>query len=99
MQASRDVEFAIPGKPHPLEAVSRQLDPIDIDDDWGLQEVRATTDIIVNTTDTVATAIDTANTVEQLADTGDSVDVRRGSADREREKERGTDAVDGQWHA
>ena len=71
--------MAVSGKPHPLESVSRQLDPIDLDDDWGLQEVRATTDVITEgNTDTITM---TTNTTNALANAGDSsaLELRRES--------------------
>ena len=90
---SRGSELA--GKPHPLESVSRQLDPIDLDDDdWGLQEVRATTDVITeDTADTVTTTTNTTNAFKQLANVGDlsALELRResgldGKKQRETEK-------------
>ena len=101
---SRGAELTVSGKLHPLESVSRQLDPIDLDDDdWGLQEVRATTDVIAEgTADTVTMTTDTANTFKQLVNAGDSsvVESRRESgvdgkkqwqqqsSERERESEK-----------
>lgn len=92
-QVSRDADAS--GKPHPLESVSRQLDPIDIDDadDWGLQEVRAATDAIADTCNTANTTTDTTNT---LTDASNTLESKRDSSDqgKEREAEK-LDAVDG----
>ena len=82
-QISRESES---GKPHPLEsAVSRQLDSIDIDDDddWGLQEVRASSDVITEQT------ADSASTA-----TSSAVEARKGLGDR-KQNEKEFDAVDG----
>lgn len=90
LQVSKDTDTS--GKPHPLESVSRQLDPIDIDDgdDWGLQEVRAATDAISETCDTANMTTNIHN------DTGDTFDSKRDSEDQEKEKDtEKLDAVDG----
>lgn len=90
LQVCRDTDTS--GKPHPLESVSRQLDPIDLDDadDWGLQEVRAATDAIAETCDTANATTNTHN------DTGDTLDSKRDPEDQEKEKDtEKLDAVDG----
>ena len=80
--------------------MSRQLDSMDLDDDddWGLQEVRATTDVITdNTADTVTTAADTTNAPSSVLDSS------RGLGGRERQQQQSEgrrdrekpDAVDG----
>ena len=44
------------GKPHPLQSVSRKQDHIDdVDDDWGLQEVRGSHLISIKSVETADT--------------------------------------------
>lgn len=81
------------GKPHPLEsAVSRQLDSIDIDDDddWGLQEVRASSDIIPEGTDDSATSA-----TDQTSSSLSAAESRREVFGEKKQSEKEFDAVDG----
>ena len=79
LQNTREVDVTFGAKPHPLEAVSRQLDPIDLDDDWGLQEVRA------------ANTIDTGDLVDTMRRDSSEHD-RTTQGERGKDK---PDAVDG----
>ena len=77
----QDPELGLGGKLHPLRSVSRQLDHIDDnDDDWGLQEVRGSHLINIDTTDTgdligtVKTDSSAQDTVSQVGGKLDAID-------------------------
>ena len=88
------VDTHLSGRLHPLEAVSRQLDPINTEDDWGLQEVRVAADVVADTTDTVAMANDTADA--GVTTGGDLAHKEEVQKREKREKEK-PDVVDGKF--
>ena len=84
------------GRPHPLEsAVSRQLDSIDLDDgdDWGLQEVRATSAPV--TMGTISMVTDSTHQPVGSEGGGGVGRMVNGELHRERGREQRHSAVDG----